>query len=69
VKRGETLGGIAKKYGTSTAALMRLNGLKKPLILAGQSLVVKGSARKASTKKPAAKASPAKKQATKKKAS
>jgi membrane-bound lytic murein transglycosylase D len=68
VKHGETLGGIAKKYGTSTATLMRLNGLKKPLIFAGQSLVVKGSARKASTKKSSGTTASAKKP-TKKKAS
>ena len=42
VKHGETLGGIAKKYGTSTKSLMRLNGLRKPLIFPGQELVVKG---------------------------
>lgn len=46
VKRGESLGIIAKRYGTSTETLMRLNGLKKPMIFAGQSLVVKGSAKK-----------------------
>jgi membrane-bound lytic murein transglycosylase D len=40
VKSGETLGSIAKKYHTSTAALMRANGLRRPLILPGQSLVV-----------------------------
>jgi len=48
VKSGETLGGIAKKYHTSTAALMRANGLRRPLIFPGQSLVVGGS--KASVK-------------------
>jgi LysM repeat protein len=42
VKRGETLGGIAKRYRTSTAALMRLNGLRKRIIIPGQRLVVKG---------------------------
>jgi membrane-bound lytic murein transglycosylase D len=51
VKRGETLGGIAKKYGTSTETLMRLNGMKKSVIFAGQSLVVKGSAKKSVAKK------------------
>jgi membrane-bound lytic murein transglycosylase D len=43
VRRGETLGGIAKKYGTSVSALMRLNGLKKAVIHPGQQLVVRGS--------------------------
>jgi membrane-bound lytic murein transglycosylase D len=42
VKRGETLGGIAKRYRTSTAALMRMNGLRKSIIIPGQRLVVKG---------------------------
>src|SRR5262249_47813720 len=44
VKSGETLSGIAKKYGTTSDALMRANGLKRALIFPGQSLVVKGSA-------------------------
>jgi len=42
VKSGETLGRIAKKYHTSSDALMRANGLKRPLIFPGQSLVVSG---------------------------
>jgi len=40
VRSGETLSGIAKKYHTSTTALMRANGLRRPLIFPGQSLVV-----------------------------
>jgi membrane-bound lytic murein transglycosylase D len=66
IKRGETLGGIAKRYGTTTASLMRLNGLKKPLIFAGQTLVVKGTAKKASARKSSTKATTAKKPAAKK---
>lgn len=42
VKSGETLSGIAKQYHTTTAVLMRANGLKRPLIFPGQSLVVSG---------------------------
>jgi membrane-bound lytic murein transglycosylase D len=42
VKSGETLSGIAKKYHTSTAALMKANSLRRPLIFPGQSLVVGG---------------------------
>jgi membrane-bound lytic murein transglycosylase D len=61
IKRGETLSGIAKHYGTTTASLMRLNGLKKPLIFAGQTLVVKGTAKKAVARKSSTKASAAKK--------
>ena len=46
VKRGETLGGIALHYKTTTATVMRLNGLRKSIIIPGQRLVVKaGSAR------------------------
>jgi len=43
VKSGETLSGIAKKYHTTTAALMRANGLRRALIFPGQSLVVHGA--------------------------
>ena len=80
VKSGETLGGIAKKYRTTTNALMKANGLKKPLIFPGQSLVVKGGrgageGRRVATKpaspskaapKVAAKAAPKKATSTKK---
>ena len=37
VRSGETLGGIALKYHTTTATLMRSNGLRRPLIFPGQS--------------------------------
>jgi membrane-bound lytic murein transglycosylase D len=46
VRRGETLGGIARANGTSVATLMRLNGLKKAVIHPGQELVVRGSSRR-----------------------
>ena len=49
VRRGETLGGIAKKYGTSVSAIVRLNKLKKQVIHPGQELVVRGAARTATT--------------------
>ena len=55
VRRGETLGGIAKRYGTSTATLLRLNRLKRPLIVAGQTIIVRGPAASAS-RRPGAKA-------------
>ena len=45
VKRGQTLGGIARMYGTSVDALVRLNGLKKRVIYAGQTIVVRGAPR------------------------
>jgi membrane-bound lytic murein transglycosylase D len=45
VKRGESLGLIARHYHTTVAALMRLNGLRKSTILPGQALVVSGTRR------------------------
>jgi membrane-bound lytic murein transglycosylase D len=62
VKSGETLGGIAKRYKTTTQTVMRLNGLRKSIIIPGQRLVVKAGsghgskahtrpARKGSTRK------------------
>jgi membrane-bound lytic murein transglycosylase D len=43
VKKGETVGAIAKKFGTTPERLMKLNGLKKPMIFPGQSLIVSGT--------------------------
>ena len=43
VKRGESLGLIARKYRTSVAQLKRLNRLKKGMIFPGQVIVVSGS--------------------------
>jgi LysM repeat protein len=43
VKRGESLGSIARRYHTTVAALQRLNGLKKSVIFPGQVILVKGS--------------------------
>ena len=47
VRRGESLGSIAKRYRTSVASLMRLNGLRRSIIFPGQSLVVSGRAQSA----------------------
>ncbi len=75
VRRGETLGGIARKYGTSVSTLTRLNGLKKSVIYPGQTIIVRGSssarsssstARKTSSKSSSAKSSSAKKSAARK---
>jgi peptidoglycan lytic transglycosylase D len=71
VKSGETLSGIAKRYHTTTAALMRRNGLHRALIIPGQSLVVgagtpskkatsRRSAKTSSTKSTGSKSAPAK---------
>jgi membrane-bound lytic murein transglycosylase D len=62
VRRGETLGGIARRYGTSVSAIVRLNRLKKQTIYPGQELLVRAVTRKATpakriAAKPAAKPS------------
>jgi len=45
VARGETLGKIARKYGSSVSALAEKNGISRPnLIRIGQNLIVSGSA-------------------------
>jgi membrane-bound lytic murein transglycosylase D len=49
VKRGESLGLIAKRYRTSVSALVRLNRLKKNVIYPGQTIIVRGTARPASS--------------------
>jgi len=47
VKKGETLGGIALRYHTTTAALMKMNRMKKSIIFPGQAILVAGEARSA----------------------
>ncbi len=41
VRKGDTLTSIAKRYGTTTASIMSLNGLSKSIVTPGQVLVVK----------------------------
>jgi membrane-bound lytic murein transglycosylase D len=53
VRRGESLGLIAKRYHTSVAALMRLNHLRKSVIIPGQEILV----RRAAVQRPRASAS------------
>jgi membrane-bound lytic murein transglycosylase D len=43
VRKGENLSTIAKKYRTTTATLMRINGMKKSIIFPGQEILVSGS--------------------------
>ncbi len=65
VKKGETVGAIAKKYGTSSDRIMKLNGLRKPMIFPGQSLIVSGSSAKpAKSKASTAKLSSSRKRRT-----
>lgn len=50
VRKGESLGLIAKHYRTTVKSLMRLNGLRKSIIFPGEVLLVKGSSRRPSHK-------------------
>jgi membrane-bound lytic murein transglycosylase D len=52
VRKGENLSVIAKRYGTTPAAIMRINRMKKPLIFPGQELLVRATV----SPRPAAKA-------------
>ena len=57
VRSGETLGAIARRYHTTTATLMRSNGLRRPLIFPGQSLIVARSSSARATSSTSAKSS------------
>ncbi len=46
IKRGETLSALAKRYGTNTRALMKLNRLKSTKLKIGQVIKVKGKRRR-----------------------
>ena len=59
VRKGENLSTIAKKYRTTTATLMRINGMKKSIIFPGQEILVATS--KAKPRPAAKKAAPVKK--------
>ena len=48
VRRGETLGGIARKYSSTPERLMRINGLRKAVIFPGQTLLLTGNASRSS---------------------
>jgi LysM repeat protein len=52
VVKGETLGRIALRYGTTVTGLMRLNGMSGSRLIPGQVLIVKrgSSAKKSKTK-------------------
>ena len=55
VKKGESLGGIARKYGTTVATLRKLNGFRKDKIIVGQAIVVKSTRAAKPSAKPSAK--------------
>ena len=48
VRRGETMRGIAIKYATTSERLMRINGLRKPMIFPGQTLLLSGTSARSS---------------------
>jgi LysM repeat protein len=50
VRHGETVRSIARRFDTTPEHLMRLNGLRKPVLFAGQELIVAGTPRKGRTK-------------------
>jgi membrane-bound lytic murein transglycosylase D len=54
VRRGETLGSIAKKYHTSVSSLASLNRLHKRVIYPGQTIIVRGASRASSARRPKA---------------
>jgi len=57
VAKGETLGGIASKYGVSVATLKEANDIKDDRkLIAGHVLVIPGGRKPAATAKPTAKA-------------
>jgi LysM repeat protein len=71
VKRGESLGTIAKRYSTTVTRLKSLNGITGSRVIAGQTLRVRGgtttaSGRSSSARKPVAKSASAKKASAKK---
>jgi membrane-bound lytic murein transglycosylase D len=51
VRRGETLGGIARRYGLRESQLKAMNGLRGTRILAGQTLQVRKSTAAGSSRK------------------
>lgn len=52
IKKGDTLSGIASRYGTTVSALAQANNIKNPnLIYAGNTLTIPGSSSASTTKK------------------
>jgi len=67
VKRGETLGAIAKRYGTTVTRLKTLNGIKGSRVIAGQTLRVRSGSSAATKSTAKKKSSPKTKTASSKK--
>jgi membrane-bound lytic murein transglycosylase D len=49
VRRGESLGSIAKRYRTTVSSLVRTNGLKRTVVYPGQSIIVRRGAGRSSS--------------------
>ncbi len=69
VRKGDTLTSIAKRYGTTTASIIALNGLSKSVVTPGQVLVVKEKGEGPTYSKAPSKSSKGKKTAAAKKQS
>ncbi len=54
VTKGDTLGGIARKYGTTAAAIKQANGMTSDTVVLGKTLVIPGSSGPVSRPAPAA---------------
>ena len=48
VRRGETMRAIARRYDTTPERLMRINGLRKPMVFPGQTLLLTGNVSRSS---------------------
>lgn len=64
VRRGESLGAIAKRYRTSVSSLVRLNRLKKQVIYPGQTIIVRGASSRPTASKATSKRSASKVRST-----
>jgi membrane-bound lytic murein transglycosylase D len=64
VRRGETMRGIARKYSTTPERLMRINGLHRPMIFPGQTLLLASRTAKTAKTAKASKAAKAAKSPT-----
>jgi LysM repeat protein len=54
VVRGDTLGGIARRYGVSSAAIQQANGMTGDTVVLGRTLVIPGSSGPVAASAPAA---------------
>lgn len=59
VVKGDTLGGIARKYGTTSAAIKQANGMSSDTVVLGKQLVIPGASGGVIKSAPATKATPA----------